>query len=129
VCHAGIVSAGYSPALGFIHTGKMLSFVYDIADLYKTEVVVPAAFKTVAESELNVERRVRKAVRENIREARVLERVVDDLGRLFHGLGGGGQERTDPYAEDGAKPSRLWDPAGEVKGGVSYGDHDIRESA
>src|SRR5579875_2210455 len=35
VCHAAIVSAGFSPALGFIHTGKMLSFVYDIADLYK----------------------------------------------------------------------------------------------
>ncbi|MCZ2079099.1 MAG: type I-E CRISPR-associated endonuclease Cas1e [Bryobacterales bacterium] len=36
LCHAAIVSAGFSPTLGFIHTGKMLSFVYDIADLYKT---------------------------------------------------------------------------------------------
>ncbi len=35
ICQAAIVSAGYSPALGFIHTGKMLSFVYDIGDLYK----------------------------------------------------------------------------------------------
>ena len=33
ICHAAIVSAGYTPALGFVHTGKMLSFVYDIADL------------------------------------------------------------------------------------------------
>lgn len=35
VCQAAIVSLGYSPALGFVHTGKQLSFVYDIADLYK----------------------------------------------------------------------------------------------
>jgi CRISPR-associated protein Cas1 len=41
VCHAAIVSAGYSAGLGFIHTGKMLSFVYDMADLYKTETTVP----------------------------------------------------------------------------------------
>ncbi|MGE5595252.1 MAG: type I-E CRISPR-associated endonuclease Cas1e, partial [Hyphomicrobiales bacterium] len=41
ICHAAIVAAGYSPALGFIHTGKMLSFVYDIADLYKAELTIP----------------------------------------------------------------------------------------
>src|SRR5207249_109763 len=44
VCHAAIVSAGYSPAIGFIHTGKMLSFVYDVADLYKPEIAIPIAF-------------------------------------------------------------------------------------
>jgi CRISPR-associated protein Cas1 len=32
LCHAAIVSGGYSPGIGFIHTGKQLSFVYDIAD-------------------------------------------------------------------------------------------------
>ncbi|HOH47282.1 MAG TPA: type I-E CRISPR-associated endonuclease Cas1e, partial [Candidatus Cloacimonadota bacterium] len=35
ICHAAIVAAGYSPALGFVHIGKQLSFVYDVADLYK----------------------------------------------------------------------------------------------
>ena len=49
VCHAGIVSAGYSAGLGFVHTGKMLSFVYDIADLYKTETTIPVAFQVTAE--------------------------------------------------------------------------------
>ena len=38
LCHAAIVSAGYSPGLGFIHQGKQLSFVYDIADLYKMDL-------------------------------------------------------------------------------------------
>ena len=37
------------PALGFIHTGKMLSFVYDYAELYKTEVTLPVAFRAAAE--------------------------------------------------------------------------------
>ena len=48
VCHAGIVSAGYSAGLGFVHTGKMLSFVYDVADLYKTETTIPVAFRVTA---------------------------------------------------------------------------------
>ena len=37
-----VVAAGYSPALGFIHTA--MCFVYDVADLYKTDIVIPAAF-------------------------------------------------------------------------------------
>jgi CRISPR-associated protein Cas1 len=49
VCHAALVSAGYSAGLGFIHTGKMLSFVYDVADLYKTETTVPLAFELAAQ--------------------------------------------------------------------------------
>jgi len=51
VCHAAILAAGYSPAIGFIHTGTMLSFVYDIADLYKTDLTVPLAFRVAAEYE------------------------------------------------------------------------------
>ena len=50
ICHAGILSMGYSPALGFIHTGKQLSFVYDIADLYKTEISIPLAFAVAEEN-------------------------------------------------------------------------------
>ena len=49
LCHAAIVSGGYSPGLGFIHTGKQLSFVYDIADLYKVDMTIPLAFRIAAE--------------------------------------------------------------------------------
>ena len=51
IVQAAIITAGYSPAIGFIHTGKALSFVYDIADLYKVEMIVPLVFEVVAESE------------------------------------------------------------------------------
>ena len=48
LCEAAILAAGYAPAIGFLHTGKPLSFVYDIADLFKFETAVPIAFKVVA---------------------------------------------------------------------------------
>lgn len=124
LCHAAIVSAGYSPALGFIHTGKQLSFVYDVADLYKADVLIPTAFRVVAESNETVERRVRTALRERMREVRLLERVVADLHDLFASL-----ETPDPYAEDAAKPGELWDPEGNVPGGVAYGCDGSGESS
>jgi CRISPR-associated protein Cas1 len=34
VTEAAVLAAGYAPAVGFIHTGKPLSFVYDVADLF-----------------------------------------------------------------------------------------------
>ncbi|MGH8596509.1 MAG: type I-E CRISPR-associated endonuclease Cas1e, partial [Gammaproteobacteria bacterium] len=45
VTEAAVLAAGYAPAVGFIHTGKPLSFVYDVADIYKFDTVVPVAFK------------------------------------------------------------------------------------
>ncbi len=48
ICQAAILALGLSPAIGFIHTGKMLSFVYDVADLYKADVSIPIAFSMVA---------------------------------------------------------------------------------
>lgn len=121
VCHAGIVSAGYSPALGFVHTGKQLSFVYDVADLYKTEVLVPAAFETVGESEEKVESRIRHRLRDTLRDSRLLERVVSDLHSLFSS----DSKEDERFAADGAAPGELWDPGGDVEGGVSYGGDDL----
>ncbi|MDI7775769.1 type I-E CRISPR-associated endonuclease Cas1e [Asticcacaulis sp. EMRT-3] len=51
LCEAAILAAGYAPAIGFLHRGKPQSFVYDIADLYKFETVVPIAFATAAKIE------------------------------------------------------------------------------
>ena len=38
IAHSVICALGCSPGLGFVHVGHELSFVYDIADLYKAEV-------------------------------------------------------------------------------------------
>lgn len=76
VTEAAVLAAGYSPAIGFIHTGKRQSFVYDIADLVKFETVVPAAFKTAASDPGDPERATRLACRDSFRQTRLLARLI-----------------------------------------------------
>jgi CRISP-associated protein Cas1 len=119
-CHAAITSLGFSTALGFLHSGKMLSFVYDIADLYKADLVIPAAFAAAAASSEDVERRVRHQLRDAFRSERLLERVARDLHRLFDLA-----EVEDAYVADAALPGDIWDADGVyVPGGTAYGHDD-----
>jgi CRISPR-associated protein Cas1 len=83
VCHAAIVAAGYSAGLGFIHTGKMLSFVYDIADLYKTELTVPVAFRLAGQEPAYLEREVRIACRQAFHEFGLMERILPDIAEVL----------------------------------------------
>jgi CRISPR-associated protein Cas1 len=83
VTEAAVLAAGYAPAVGFIHTGKPLSFVYDVADLYKFETVVPAAFKIAAAAPPNPERAVRLACRDAFRQAHLLERIIPDIETIL----------------------------------------------
>lgn len=83
VCHAALVSAGYSAGLGFIHTGKMLSFVYDVADLYKTETTVPLAFELAAQGGKELERRIRTQCRDVFYQARLMERILPDIAEVL----------------------------------------------
>lgn len=123
ICHAAIVSAGYSPALGFIHTGKMLSFVYDIADLYKANMTIPVAFRTVADGELGLEGRVRRMCRDMFHEQRLLPRIVSDIDRVLMVEDGTAQQPDGDFDADEALPGGLWDPAGGVvPGGVNMAD-------
>lgn len=83
VTEAAVLAAGYAPAVGFIHTGKPLSFVYDIADLYKFDTVVPVAFKIAASQPANPERAVRLACRDIFRQSRLLERIIPDIENVL----------------------------------------------
>lgn len=76
ITEAAILAAGYAPAVGFIHWGKPLSFVYDIADLLKFETVVPLAFKIAATSPTQPERQVRLACRDLFREQKILKKLI-----------------------------------------------------
>jgi len=115
ICHASILSAGYSAAIGFIHTGKMLSFVYDIADLYKTDLSIPIAFRSVKESTEDVERRARIACRDAFFEAKLMRRILPDIAEVLDArddLGEGTDETEgrvitlDDRAKDGSLPWR-----------------------
>jgi CRISPR-associated protein Cas1 len=84
VCHAAILSAGYSPALGFIHTGRMLSFVYDIADLYKTELAIPVAFRVASQEPDELERAVRVECRNAFYQFKLMERLLPDIAEVLN---------------------------------------------
>ncbi|WP_316897543.1 type I-E CRISPR-associated endonuclease Cas1e [Pseudodesulfovibrio indicus] len=76
VTEAAVLAAGYAPAIGFLHTGKPRSFVYDIADLLKFETVVPAAFGVAAHKPADPERETRLACRDMFRSKRLLKRLI-----------------------------------------------------
>jgi CRISP-associated protein Cas1 len=114
VCHAAIVSGGYSPGLGFLHTGLQLSFVYDVADLYKTKFTIPVAFSTAAQGLENIERRTREACREKFREGKLLQQILPDIDQLLEI-----EERSENSVvdEDLSLPLDWWQPQEPVERG------------
>ncbi|MFA7425048.1 MAG: type I-E CRISPR-associated endonuclease Cas1e [Desulfosarcinaceae bacterium] len=83
ISEAAILAAGYAPAVGFIHTGKPQSFVYDIADIFKFDTVVPVAFRTASRKPMNPEREVRIACRDSFRQTKVLHRIIPTIERVL----------------------------------------------
>lgn len=108
---AAVLAAGYAPAIGFLHTGKPLSFVYDIADIYKFETVVPEAFRIAglsAKGRLpgrDAVREVRLACRDSFRKSKLLDRIIPDIEAI---LSAGGLMR--PEAPDDAVGPAFTDP-------------------
>ena len=83
VTEAAVLAAGYSPSVGFVHSGKPLSFVYDIADIFKFETAVPAAFSVAAKSPAQAERAVRLACRDMFRQTKLLARIIPTIERVL----------------------------------------------
>lgn len=96
ITEAAILAAGYAPAVGFIHTGKPQSFVYDIADVFKFETVVPVAFRIAAKKPQQPEREVRVACRDAFRQSRILGRIIPTIEEILHA---GGLEKPKPHEE------------------------------
>ncbi|MDQ0988817.1 type I-E CRISPR-associated endonuclease Cas1e [Streptomyces sp. V3I7] len=139
ICHAVITGIGASPALGFVHTGSALSFVLDIADLYKAEFTIPLAFDLAAKG-LTTERDARTALRDTVVQHKLLPRIVTDIKKLLvpdgaalldddlHGLWdegntivSGGRNWADPFASEShldviPKEPELRDTRPEVNG-------------
>jgi len=107
ITEAAILAAGYAPAVGFIHTGKPLSFVYDIADIYKFDGVVPLAFKIAGKHPANPDRQVRIACRDTFREQKILKRIIPDIETL---LAAGDIEPPKPPKE--SVPPAIPEPPG-----------------
>lgn len=98
---AAVLAAGYAPAIGFLHTGKPRSFVYDIADLWKFETVVPEAFRIAAPAKkgqlsMPVERAVRRACRDAFRTSGLLAKIIPTIEEI---LSAGELPRPEPPVE------------------------------
>ena len=105
VTEAAILAAGYAPAIGFLHSGKPLSFVYDIADIIKFETVVPAAFEVAAKSPTKPDRAVRLACREAFRAQRTLKKLIPMIEEV---LAAGGVDK--PEAPVDSQPPAIPEP-------------------
>ncbi len=83
--HSVIVALGISAGLGFIHTGNELSFVYDIADLYKADITIPIAFKIASETEIgdDIGKITRLKVRDEFKDGNLIKTIVKDIQYLL----------------------------------------------
>lgn len=112
IAHAVICALGCSPGLGFVHVGHELSFVYDIADLYKAEITIPIAFEIASGLIEDVDGETRRKVRDALKNGKILDRMVHDIKWLFS---------DDFKEEDYQSTLYLWDNLeGEKEHGVSY---------
>ncbi|MGY0216639.1 type I-E CRISPR-associated endonuclease Cas1e [Endozoicomonadaceae bacterium StTr2] len=116
VTEAAVLAAGYAPAIGFIHSGKPLAFVYDIADLFKFETVVPVAFQIAAKGTARPDRDVRIACRDSFRQTRLLKKIIPAIEEV---LAAG--EIKPPLPPKDAQPPAIPEP-------VSLGDSGHRSS-
>ncbi len=88
LCEALVLAAGYSPAIGFLQTGKALSFVYDLADLWKLKTVVPEAFRIAGLAQrgrltMPVERAVRHACCDSFRTSGLLAKIIPQIEEVL----------------------------------------------
>ena len=80
---AVVCSMGYLPQLGFIHSAGTLPFVFDMADIYKPETTLEAAFQTLAVNPEADEKEVISRLKTRIEETKLVQRLPTDIERLL----------------------------------------------
>lgn len=117
LAHAVVCALGCSPGLGFVHVGHELSFVYDIADIYKADTTIPIAFEMAASNPDDIGSAVRRRLRDEMKKGHLIEHMVRDVKFLL----------ADGEVEEDYKSSLyLWDNKnGEVAHGVDYGKGEV----
>lgn len=114
VVYCAISALGMAAGLGFVHTGHELSFVYDIADLYKAEITVPIAFQIASEHnpQKDIGKITRQKVRDEFVDGKVFSRIVHDIQTLI-GVKEGEYLETESLS--------LWDnKEGNIRYGINY---------
>ncbi len=113
-----IVALGLTPGLGFIHTNHELSFVYDIADLYKASTSILIAFEVVsqADPEEDIGQKTRLRMRDAFVDGKIIKFIVRDIKYLL-------DIADELDQEDEVDIIHLWDDKNQlVKHGVNYSE-------
>ena len=101
ITEAAVLAAGYSPSIGFIHWGKPLAFVYDIADVIKFDEIVPRAFEIASKNPREPEREVRLACRDIFRTTKMTGKLIPLIEEVL----AAGEIELPQAAEDMKQPA------------------------
>ena len=119
LAEAAVLAAGYAPAIGFLHTGKPQSFVFDVADVYKFDTVVPVAFQVASLAQRGRQPassdpvgEVRRRCRDMFRKTGLLKRIIPGIEEM---LSAGALEA--PSAPEEAQPVAFTE---ETSGDVGH---------
>jgi len=81
---SAIYTMGYSPHIGFIHSGSPLPFVYDMADLYKGNLCIDLAFYLTKEMAGSYNKyKVAEEFRKRVIDHKILERIGTDISNVL----------------------------------------------
>lgn len=79
-----VFSLGYSPYIGFVHSGSPLPFIYDLADLYKEHLTIDMAFSLTKDMAVYYDKYILlDDFRKRVIEARLLENLADDINKIL----------------------------------------------
>jgi len=85
ILNSCILAMGYSPHIGFLHSGSPLPFTYDMADLYKEELCIDLAFAlTYDMAGVYNRHKLAASFRRRVQDMDLLGRVGNDI---LHVLG------------------------------------------
>lgn len=84
IVNSCILSLGFSPRIGFVHSGSPLPFTYDIADLYKAEMSIDLAFKLTRElGGVYLKNQIRTAFIDRAIQIDLLKKIPEDIYRVL----------------------------------------------
>jgi len=82
-----VAAVGALPPLGFIHEDSSNAFTLDLADLYRTEVTIPLAFRcshqVLANAQLSLERLIRQEAAREFRRYKLIPKMIDRVKDLL----------------------------------------------
>lgn len=98
-----VTAMGAIPQLGFIHEHSGEAFALDIADLFRDDVLLPAAFRSAREAmknpSISIERHTRRHTGDTLRDEGVIPKMIDRIRALF-------QDVDEIELADGAEAPR-----------------------